>query len=207
MAVVDPKVAEGVDPVKHGPTAVDGRKLSGGPTVVVLTDAGISMMEQQVWTLEEKAAHFEAMFATGHYTRHNLVASCDLTKYADISTCTNHDDDNDGLWTSLVTAAEAFRFAVTKDPTAQSQAMLFFSGLELLNNVTGKPGLMARSAVAPGEPHQSGAHDKTIWHNSTDPTLIGWEWKGDTSSDEVAGHLFAYPILRKLATEVGSKER
>jgi hypothetical protein len=131
MAAIAPAAAA----VVHG-AAVE----TGGETVVLLTDEGLTLLEQQSWTLGKKAAHYEALFPTGHYTRHNLVSGCDLTKYADLTTCTNHDNDNDGLWTSIIAGAEAFRFAVTKDPLAQAEALRFFSGLQLLNNVTGKPG-------------------------------------------------------------------
>ena len=37
----------------------------------------------------------------------------------------------------------------------------------------------------------------------------GWIWKGDTSSDEVTGHMFAYPIFARImngsATEYGQQ--
>lgn len=54
---------------------------------------------------------------------------------------------------------------------------------QFLNDVTGIKGLMARSAVVTGTPHQNGA-----WHKST--AYPGWTWKGDTSSDEVRSRLW-----------------
>ena len=56
---------------------------------------------------------------------------------------------------------------------------------------------MARSFVDPAEPRQNGYP----WNNCTIPGYEGWEWKGDTSSDEVTGHIFAYSILAKLFNE------
>ena len=41
------------------------------------------------------------------------------------------------------------RYAVTGDPEAKRTASRFFSGIALLNNVTGKKGLMARSCCSP----------------------------------------------------------
>jgi len=38
-----------------------------------------------------------------------------------------------------------------------------------------------------------------VWHNST--VYPGWQWKGDTSSDEVTGHLFVYPLFYDLVAE------
>lgn len=45
--------------------------------------------------------------------------------------------------------------------------------------VTGKPGLMARSVVK-----STVAVSGDTWHNSS--IKRGWQWKGDTSSDEVS---------------------
>ncbi len=48
--------------------------------------------------------------------RHNrlgLSGDCFLDTFGNIPSCLNHDNDNNGLWTSLVVAAEAFRYAVT----------------------------------------------------------------------------------------------
>jgi len=56
----------------------------------------------------------------------------------------------------------ALKYAVTGDPAAKAKAEHFYSGMRLLNTITGIKGLMARSAVAPGESHGSGA-----WHPST----------------------------------------
>ena len=64
-----------------------------------------------------------------------------------------------------------------------------FLELQLLNEVTGVRGLMARSAVRWNESHSSGGE----WHNST--AMPGWVWKGDTSSDEVDGHVFAFAAI------------
>ena len=64
-----------------------------------------------------------------------------------------HDDDNNGLWTSLVVAAEAFRYGATRENEAEERSRHFLGGLQKLWDVTGVPGLMARSLVAPGEGH------------------------------------------------------
>ncbi len=53
----------------------------------------------------------------------------------------------------------------TPTQTALALAANYFGGLKLLNDVTGVQGLMARSAVAPGEPYSP----DTTWHNSTAP--------------------------------------
>ena len=53
---------------------------------------------------------------------------------------------------------------------------------------------MARSVL-----HQNSSVPNGEWHDST--TCPGWQWKGDTSSDEVAGHMFAYPLIADLVED------
>jgi hypothetical protein len=131
------------------------------------------------------------------HNRHGLSGDCYLDSFGNIPSCLNHDNDNNGLWTSLVVAAEVFRYAVTGDNDAYETAVSYFEGMRMLNVFTGIKGLMARSFIVPGEPITSGG----TWHNVTIPGYEGWQWKGDTSSDEVTGHMFAYPIFAKLMNQ------
>jgi hypothetical protein len=86
-------------------------------------------------------------------------------------------EDNDGLWTSIYVASQAFRYAVTKDPEAKRNAWRAFEGMELLNNVTGIPGLMARSVLPRDQPYSGGT-----WYNSTVyPEL---KWKGTYNNND-----------------------
>lgn len=75
---------------------------------------------------------------------------------------------------------------------ALQNAVAAFEALEVLVNVTGVAWLPARSVIRVGDPIYSGG----TWHNST--TMPGLSWKGDTSSDEVVGHMYAYPIFHDL---------
>jgi hypothetical protein len=105
---------------------------------------------------------------------------------------TQPDDDNDGLWTSLYVAAEAFRYAATGDPQAKRNAWESLHALMFLEKVTGIPGFIARSIVRIDQPKPG--HGE--WHRSADGK---WWWKGDTSCDEVVGHYFAYAVTYNLA--------
>ena len=64
-----------------------------------------------------------------------LVADCPLTNYTP-STCSPYTTDNDGLWTSVLVAAEAFRYQVTKDLSAKYNAWNLFRGMQFLVNVS-----------------------------------------------------------------------
>lgn len=168
-----------------------------GDFTVFATDGGVAVIEDQQWTLAQKAAHFETIQARHFRTvgppglTGGLTAGCNLQAFGNYSTCTNGPDANNGLWTSLVVTAESFRYAVTQDADALAKAIGYFNGMRFLNLVTGVKGLMARSTGAVGSNLGGG-----IWHNST--AFSGWEWMGDTSSDEVTGHMYAYPIVHAL---------
>ena len=60
--------------------------------------------------------------------------------------------------------------------------------------MTGVRGLMARSVV-----DENVTVEGEAWHESSSEP--GWQWKGDTSSDEVVGHMFAYPLVYDLVAE------
>ena len=60
-----------------------------------------------------------------------LISDCGLASFGNYSSCHNADSDNNGLWTSLVVAAEAFRYAVTQDADALEEAVHYFNGMRV----------------------------------------------------------------------------
>ena len=59
---------------------------------------------------------------------------------------------------------------------------------------------MARSVVP-----DNTSVDSRDWHESLSEP--GWRWKGNTSSDEVVGHMLAYPLVHDLLDDdEGAKE-
>lgn len=166
-------------------------------TGIIATDLGLSIIRWNVWTLEKKANYYQQMIYPRH-DRFGLVSGVSLNKFGDLSTYFKRDDDNDGLWTSTYVAAQCFRYAVTKDPQAKKDGWRSFEAMEFLNNVTGIKGLMARSVLNQTTPPTS------QWHLST--VYPGWVWKGDTSSDEVVGHMFVYPLVYDLLAETADEK-
>lgn len=166
-----------------------GAKSVASPVLVAVTDGGLVALAEQPWTLAAKAEFMDAIRA--RHDRHGLVAECYFNSFGNLSSCHSQDSDNNGLWTSLVVGAEAFRFAVEKSDAAEAAAERHFGAMKFLNDVTGIKGLMARSFVVEGTTTHGGT-----WHNST--AFPGWTWKGDTSSDEVSGHMFCYPLVAQL---------
>lgn len=167
-------------------------------TVWIATPAGISQIQQVEITLEQKAAVFEKRIRERHI-RHGLVSSSKFSKQGDVTTNYIENSNNDGLWTSIYLVAECFRYAVTHEPEARENAEMAFEAMERLETVTGIPGFPARSIALPDEKVGKGE-----WHLSSDKK---WKWLGDTSSDEIVGHFFAYPIFYDLVANDKMKKR
>jgi len=168
-------------------------------TTWIATPQGISQIQEVEMTLDQKAAAFEERIKLRH-DRYGMVSGTRLMTPGDLSTSTYGPDDNDGLWTSIYLAAECYRYAVTKDPEARKNAIKAYEAMEKLETVTGISGFPARSLVAANESTGEGGE----WHLSSDGK---WKWKGDTSSDELVGHMFAYPLFYDLVAEGEMKER
>jgi hypothetical protein len=140
----------------------------------------------------------------------------------DTATWRHSDDDNDGEYTGGYLAMESFRYAVTKSEDARIKARKAFDFLCFLQEVTGTEGFFARSIVpvdwkTVNDPNRT-YNAKEIaeelvqdprykpveerWRKSADGK---WLWKGDTSSDEMDGHMMAYFFYYEYAA--GETER
>lgn len=162
-----------------------------GGTAFLATADGIASILTESMTLERKTAFFENVVKSRHW-RYGIVAMSVLDRPGDLSSWRQEASDNDGCWTSVYVAAECFRYAVTGSQEARNNAMESFRGMQLLEELTPLPGLVARSVHKKGENIlQSGGE----WHETEDGQ---WMWKGDTSSDEMAGDFFAWSIYYDL---------
>lgn len=79
------------------------------------------------------------------HDRHGLTSECSLPTFGNLTDCADGrgqgNNDNNGLWTSLVVGAEYFRFHATNNASASASAAHFLDGMRRLHNVTGIPGL------------------------------------------------------------------
>jgi hypothetical protein len=167
--------------------------------VWVRTSTGVSHIEWKVMTLAQKAEAFEQRIRARH-DRYGLTASSHLAVAGDVSSNQMHDNDNDGLWTAMYTAAECFRYAVTKSPEALANARRALEAILFLEEVAGRRGFPARSYIRKGDPMP---HDGE-WHWTADGQYY---WKGDTSSDEIVGHFFIFGIAYDLLPDTDVKKR
>ncbi|HEU4752090.1 MAG TPA: transcriptional regulator, partial [Armatimonadota bacterium] len=127
-----------------------------------------------------------------------------LRRPGELAGATQEISDNDGLWTALYTAAQCFRYAVGGSSDAKEQAQRSVRALMRLESITGVPGFPARAISSTTEPGYEN-RSKGEWHEST--VEPGWMWKGDTSSDELVGHFFAYYVYHELVANQQEKEQ
>src|SRR5262249_6022181 len=153
-------------------------------------------------------------------TSFGYVAEAHLRQAADKSSADPQDSDNDGLWTAMYGAGECFGYAATKDPKLKARARKAFEALRFLQKVTQggshspPKGSIART-IRPvdwpdpnaGRLEQDRAEQKRDqlwkiyeprWPKSADGR---WFWKSDTSSDELDGHYFFYPLYYDLCAD------
>lgn len=173
------------------------------------TAKGVSCILSRKMTLADKAAEFYGQLMRKHIRAPWTCGILRLEVAGDTTTWHNSDDDNDGEYTGGYLAMESFRYAVTKDEDARIKARKAFDFLCLLQEVTGTKGFFARSIVPvdwikvndPNRHYDEKQLAEELvkdprykpveqrWHKSADGK---WMWKGDTSSDEMDGHLMGY---------------
>ena len=169
-----------------------------GEATWIETRAGYARIEYVSMTLDAKSRAFVDRVQARH-NRWGLTASSRLQVPGDLSSNQLVSSDNDGLWTAMYVAAECFRFRVTGESDARANARRGMNALLRLEAITGIPGFPARSFIKVGEDVQPPDGE---WHDTPDRL---WRWKGDTSSDEIVGHYFVYPIYYDLVADESEK--
>ncbi len=178
--------------------------VSDKGTIVAVTPRGISIITTKVMTLEEKAAHYDAM-AVKYFTRNEgYQVSRELRKYGDLESGWLPNSDNDGLFTGLYCASQCFRYAVTGSEEAKANAKRAVEAMIKLTEITGKKGFTARATrYSHEENFMTGNREE--WHVCEDNPEC--EWLGETSSDEMTGHYYAYGIYFDLVADKKEKKK
>ena len=206
---------------------VNGIAVSPEGNAWIATPAGLSLIERRPMTLAEKATFYENQIDALHRrTPWEYVLEVSVAKPGTTNQFTQSDSDNDGLWTSMYGAGECFGYGATKDPLAKKRAQKAFEALRWLGQVTQggehspPPGYVARTILpTSGRDPNIGRleHDKREkatsdslwkiyeprWPKSKDGQ---WYWKSDTSSDELDGHFFFYPLYYDLVCETEAEK-
>jgi hypothetical protein len=191
-------------------------------TVWLATAGGVGCIAMESMTLERKAAIYEDEIDQHlKRTEFGYVNTGRLAASGDKSQVTLSDSDNDGLWTAMYGASQCFAHAVTKTDISRKRAEQAFEALRFLQVVTQAAehspphGYVARSVLpTTGRDPNLGrlerdeqfrrTRDKMWkvyeprWPKSKDGK---WYWKSDTSSDELDGHYFFYPLYLDLVAD------
>jgi hypothetical protein len=108
-------------------------------------------------TLAQKAATYDARAIALHTApSHPWVIDVAIAPGVDPELATAADvvywrsGENDGLFSGLLLAAAAYRFAVTHDPAARDALALLLRGEQQRMAITGVPGLFTRQLIPPG---------------------------------------------------------
>jgi hypothetical protein len=193
-------------------------------TAWIATDNGVSAIKRKSMSLAEKADYFLDICQARHVREPGLVEKCLLSTPGDINTWQPRDDDNDGQYTSMYLVSESFRYAATKDTRAKANAKKAFEALRFLQTVTETPGFVARTVIPSSWTNMADPNRKisdrqwaemvienprekrveTRWHPSSDGK---WLWKGDTSSDEITGHMFGYLFYYDLVADEAEQQQ
>ncbi|UCH35769.1 MAG: hypothetical protein JSV65_05295 [Armatimonadota bacterium] len=176
--------------------------LASDGTVWMAGSQGVARIESSSMTLADKAQPLDSLTPALHMRDGFLCDVAYAVPNDPDSPRHFHISDNDGLWTAEYVASQCFRYAVTRAPEAKAHARAGLEALMRLVEVTGLPGFFARAMYR--------LDDETVaavageWHLSSDGQ---WVWKGDTSSDEMDGHMFAYGVYYDLAADEQERER
>ena len=113
-----------------------------------------------------------------------------------------------GVWTGRYLAGVAYQYAVTKDPAIRKHGGDLLMGLRRLQEVTGKPGLLARGFVkghGPVEGFERGGADSKHWHQGQG-AYAGYRFYSDVSVDNFNAVLYGYAIYFDLAADAAQKQ-
>jgi hypothetical protein len=173
---------------------------AGDRTVFIATDKGLGIIDYEPYTLLKKADWYEQHLKQWGQKRlgfvHKLEWDEQLKQYV------REVGDNDGGYSTDYLVAQCYRYAVTKDPSARAEAVNTFQTIRWLVAMTGISGFPARSVWAKGEMGHKAMHGSgglpAEWHDTADGKF---EWKGDTSSDELCAHFYAVAIFLELAAQ------
>ncbi len=181
-----------------------------GTDLFVGTPAGISRIVRVERTLAEAAA-FEEKLLEDHFWRMDGFVSSDAgvdDAYAP-TTWSVWDKDNDGLWTQMQIGAWCYAYAATGDEQYCVKARKALENMFLLVDIPAvdfeKAGLgrgfISRSLVREDE---GAVYEDKIPQPNWHP--VEWKgkkyyWKDDTSSDEITGHMFGFPLYYDICAK------
>ncbi len=172
--------------------------------IAAVTPRGISVITPIVMTLEQKAANYDNLAEKYFVRKDGYSVTRVLKKAGDIESGWLPNSDNDGLFSGLYCASQCFRYKVTGDEKARENARRSLFAMIKLTEITGKRGFTAR-AIRYSDEENFGTGEREEWHYCEDNPDC--EWLGETSSDEMTGHYYAYGIYYDLCADESEKQK
>ncbi len=178
-----------------------------GANIYIATSGGLGIIRYEPYTLVKKASYFEQDLEARGYKRLGFVHK--LYWDAGSQSWLREISDNDGGHTAHYLAAMSFKYAVTGREQDREEARNAFQAMVWLDDITPMSGFVARAIWSvPGDKgHRSERGSGGLpakWYSSPDGL---WLWKGDTSSDEVNGHIYSVSLFYDLVAQGAEKER
>lgn len=176
----------------------------GKNAVYIATDDGLGIIEFEPYTLQKKSAWYKREMEEMGMKRLGFVNT--LVREPD-GTYTRYLSDNDVGWACHYLDALCFEYAITKDPDVRAEAVDVFKSIKWSEEISPIRGFPARAIYAVGEPShkdQFGSAGRPAEWNRTPDNI--WEWKGDTSSDEIIQQFYSVSIFFDLVAEGIEKE-
>ncbi|MGV3557062.1 ligand-binding sensor domain-containing protein [Larkinella arboricola] len=191
-------------------------------TAWIATPRGVSAIKKRKMNLAQKNDYFYTVLMKRHIRDPWIAGQCKLNVPGDTTTFAPDDDDNDGEYTGNYLAMECFRYAATKNPDAREKAAKAFRFLKLLQEVTDTDGFFARTIVPANWTEVDDGNrtftsrqlaDELVKEPRFKPVEVRWRkskdgkwlWKGDTSSDEMCGHMIGYFLYYELVADEAEK--
>lgn len=184
-----------------------GIAVSPDGSVCVATDAGLSVIEARMMTLEEKAFELRALTEKFNIRKdgYALIRKLDHEGVVSLDEGYIPTTDNDGLRTGIYTAALCYEYACTKNEEVRSAARRSLNAMIKLTDITGVNGFSAR-AIRYADERDYGTGARHEWHITADSEGRELEWLGETSSDEMVGHFYCYANYYDLVADEEEKE-
>ncbi len=113
-----------------------------------------------------------------------------------------------GVWTGRYLAGVGYQFAVSHDRAAREIGGQILQALRIQQEVTGKPGLLARGYVlghGPVEDWERDGRESPKWHQGQGK-YANYRWHGDVSVDNFNAILYGYAIYYDLAATAEQRQ-
>jgi hypothetical protein len=109
-------------------------------------------------------------------------------------------------WTGVLLGAEALRHAVEPGEAVRARVDALVGGLELLHEVTGVPGLLARTAVPRAALAAEPFVETGVWYDGS-AARPDYRFKGDVSKDQYCGAVFGLHLAYRHVRDEGLRAR